>query len=413
MPIVGPWTIDAESQVVEAGADYGTHPVYQAPYDYDAEVDDEAASEPETDGAQVIEAFGPIAAETVDVFVPYQHEPYEPEPTDAFTAPEPFESTEPEPIDVFVPYQHEPYEPAPTDAFTAPEPTEAVTEPEPFESTEPEPVDVFEPAAPAEPFEIEPSESDFVIEGDDEPPVISWHPQLDIALDAPIEPLAPVAEQVLGELIRNQPPFVVHTPEPEPDPEPEPEPDPEPQESFAVAGAEWVLGNAVPLVEVRSTGSLVMRRADERWALADVIASPNFAVEVNVDLRSGPGFGVLFCADLDDQGQMSGYSFDVDPVYEGGGYLVREWRANRELWNPIGHVAAPHLAGMSGLLEVRLTVDEDRLVAAVNGEVVLTIDSLQQASIDRGRVGASGNRVGVQAWSSTDLVIDELRIATR
>jgi hypothetical protein len=156
-----------------------------------------------------------------------------------------------------------------------------------------------------------------------------------------------------------------------------------------------------------------MRRADERWALADVIASSNFAVEVNVDLRSGPGFGVLFGADLDDEGRMSGYSFDVDPVYEGGGYLVREWRANRELWNPIAHVAAAHLAGMHGLLEVRLTVDDDCLVAAVNGEVVLMIESLQQASIDRGRVGAFGDRVGVQAWSSTDLVVDELRIATR
>ena len=105
-----------------------------------------------------------------------------------------------------------------------------------------------------------------------------------------------------------------------------------------VAGAEWVLGNTVPLVEVRSTGSLVMRRADERWALADVIATSDFALEVHVDLRSGPGFGVLFRAELDDEGRMSGYSFDVDPVYEGGGYLVREWRADRELWNPIAHI---------------------------------------------------------------------------
>ena len=66
---------------------------------------------------------------------------------------------------------------------------------------------------------------------------------------------------------------------------------------------------------------------------------------------------------------------------------------------------------MHGLLAVRLTVDDDRLVASVNGEIVLTVDSLQQASVDRGRDGASGNRVGIQAWSSTDLVIDELRVA--
>ena len=120
---------------------------------------------------------------------------------------------------------------------------------------------------------------------------------------------------------------------------------------------------------------------------------------------------MLFCADVDDQGRMSGYSFDVDPVYEGGGYLVREWCADREQWNPIAHVSAAGAAGMNGLLEVRVTLDDGRLVASVNGETVLTVENLLQASIDRGRAGASGHRVGVQAWSSTDLVIDELRLA--
>ena len=62
-------------------------------------------------------------------------------------------------------------------------------------------------------------------------------------------------------------------------------------------------------------------------------------------------------------------------------------------------------------MTVRLTVDDDTLVASVNGETVLTVESLKQASIDRGREGVSGDRVGIQAWSSTDLVIDELRVA--
>jgi hypothetical protein len=183
------------------------------------------------------------------------------------------------------------------------------------------------------------------------------------------------------------------------------------EEHFVVAGSEWELGNALPLVEVRSTGSLVMRRADERWALADVVGTTDFALEVYVDFRSGPGFGVLFRAETDAEGRMSGYSFDIDPVYEGGGYLVREWKADRELWNPIAHVTAANPQELHGLVAVRLTVDDDRLVAAVNGEHVLTVDSLKQASADRGREGASGNRVGIQAWSSSDLVIDELRVA--
>jgi hypothetical protein len=100
-------------------------------------------------------------------------------------------------------------------------------------------------------------------------------------------------------------------------------------------------------------------------------------------------------------------------VYEGGSYLVREWRADRELWNPIARAPIADPEAMHGLLAVRLTVDDERLVASVNGEVVLEVESLKQASADRGREGAAGNRVGIQAWSSTDLVIDELRVAQR
>ncbi len=262
--------------------------------------------------------------------------------------------------------------------------------------------DAFEPEATAEEANeadlvtSEPADTFAPIESesfeaiDDELPVISWRPpSFDAATQPEAFPLT-AADVSAAEL---------------------PEPEPEPEETFVAAGAEWVLGNAVPLVEVRSTGSLVMRRADERWALADVIATSDFALEVHVDLRSGPGFGVLFRAELDDEGRMSGYSFDVDPVYEGGGYLVREWRADRELWNPIAHVSAPDAGAMHGLMAVRLTVDDDNLVASVNGDTVLTVDGLKLASVERGREGVAGDRVGVQAWSSTDLVIDELRVA--
>jgi transcriptional regulator with XRE-family HTH domain len=198
--------------------------------------------------------------------------------------------------------------------------------------------------------------------------------------------------------------------EPEADPEPEPEREPEP-ESFVTAGPDWQLGNALPLVEVRGQGALVMRRADERWALADVTTTPDFVVEVDVDFRSGPGFGVLFRAGTDDEGRMSGYSFDIDPIYDGGGYLVRQWQADRELWNPIARVASADPTSMYGTLTVRLVATGDQLVAVVNGVEVLTVENLKQASADRGREAATGDRVGVQAWSSSDLVIDTLRVA--
>ncbi|HEX4528631.1 MAG TPA: family 16 glycoside hydrolase, partial [Acidimicrobiia bacterium] len=187
--------------------------------------------------------------------------------------------------------------------------------------------------------------------------------------------------------------------------------EPEPIETFVTAGPDWQLGNALPLVEVRGQGALVMRRADERWALADVTTAPDFVVEVDVDFRSGPGLGVLFRADTDDAGRMSGYSFDIDPIYDGGGYLVRQWQSDRELWNPIARVGAADPTSMYGPLTVRLEVTGDQLAALVNGVEVLTVENLKQASADRGREAANGDRVGVQAWSSSDLVIDTLRVA--
>jgi hypothetical protein len=110
---------------------------------------------------------------------------------------------------------------------------------------------------------------------------------------------------------------------------------------------------------------------------------------------------------------MSGYSFDVDPVYEGGSYLVRQWQADRELWNPIAHVHAADSTAMYGRLTVRLAVDHEELVAYVNDAEVMRIDNLAGASSERGRSAPVGERVGVQAWSSSDLVIDTLRLASR
>jgi transcriptional regulator with XRE-family HTH domain len=184
-----------------------------------------------------------------------------------------------------------------------------------------------------------------------------------------------------------------------------------PMEQFTVAGEDWQLGNALPLVEVRGQGSLVMRRADERWALADVTTPQHGVVEVDMDFRSGPGLGVLFRASVDDDGRMSGYSFDIDPIYDGGGYLVRQWQSDRELWNPIARVSGGDATSMYGALTVRLVLDGDHLVALVNGVEVLQVESLKQASADRGREAADGSRVGVQAWSSSDLVLETLRVA--
>jgi hypothetical protein len=43
----------------------------------------------------------------------------------------------------------------------------------------------------------------------------------------------------------------------------------------------------------------------------------------------------------------------------------------------------------------------------------MRVEDLGDASRERGRDAPEGVRVGVQAWSSSDLVIDTLRLAPR
>ncbi len=49
----------------------------------------------------------------------------------------------------------------------------------------------------------------------------------------------------------------------------------------------------------------------------------------------------------------------------------------------------------------------------VNQPVVLTVDGLSRCSLDLGREPCRGERVGIQAWSTTEMTVDALRVATR
>ncbi|MET0920798.1 MAG: helix-turn-helix transcriptional regulator [Acidimicrobiia bacterium] len=264
-----------------------------------------------------------------------------------------------------------------------------------------------EPATPTPAPEPEPAVDGFA--------PISWRP---LGASASPEEIAVATASILETITATEAPApepLAVTTEPEPTwVEPAlPAPVAPTVEQFTTAGSEWELGNALPLVEVRNQGGLVMRRADERWALADVTTAENFVLEVDIDFRTGPGFGVLFHASTDAAGHMSGFSFDVDPIHEGGSYLVRQWQADRELWNPIARVAATDPSSMHGTLALRVVVIAGRLSASVNGDEVLTVDSLAAACEERHREPAQGDRVGIQAWSSSDLEVTAVRVAPR
>jgi len=159
-------------------------------------------------------------------------------------------------------------------------------------------------------------------------------------------------------------------------------------------------------------GTLALRRADVRWALSDLVAGDDFTARATVDFTSGAGFGILFRVSVDDTERISGYSFDVDPIYGGGGFLLRQWHDNRQHWKPLAHAPVADPTRLYGHHTIDVQLRADQLTASVDGEVVLTVRQLSRCSIDSGREPCRGSRLGVQAWSTTEVTVDRLMLAS-
>jgi transcriptional regulator with XRE-family HTH domain len=178
--------------------------------------------------------------------------------------------------------------------------------------------------------------------------------------------------------------------------------------TLAHAGSAWQVGGLFPATAMADDGALALRRADTRWVLSDLSAPGDFTAEAVVDFVAGTGFGILFRAGLDGHEQLSGYSFDIDAIAGGGGYLVRHWEANRPHWRPLAHAQVVDPARLLGHHTIRVTVLGDSLTVDVDGETVLATPSLSRASIELGREPCHGERLGIQAAATTEVTVDRL-----
>lgn len=194
-------------------------------------------------------------------------------------------------------------------------------------------------------------------------------------------------------------------------PESEAPASPAPGPSFERAGSNWRVGGIFPATATADDGALALRRADARWALADVDAPGDFTLEASVDFTAGAGFGVLFRATVDDHDRVSGYSFDIDPIAGGGGYLVRQWEDNRQHWRPLAQSGVTDPTLLFGRHTVSVSLRADQLTVVVDGETVLSVPALSRCSVELGRAPCRGPHVGIQAWATTEVTIDSFRVA--
>jgi hypothetical protein len=169
------------------------------------------------------------------------------------------------------------------------------------------------------------------------------------------------------------------------------------------------MGGVFPATAIADDGTLALRRADTRWALADVRAPGDCIIETSVDFRSGAGCGVVFRASLDETDRMTGYSFDLDPSSDGG-YVVRLWEQGRQHVQPLARVPLLQPAQVMGRHLVRLALEADELTAHVDGELVLHVQGLSRSALDAGCEPCRGDRVGIQASPTSDVTVESLGI---
>jgi transcriptional regulator with XRE-family HTH domain len=175
---------------------------------------------------------------------------------------------------------------------------------------------------------------------------------------------------------------------------------------FDRASPHWQVGGIFPATAMAEDGTLALRRADARWALTDLYASGDYTIDTAFDFRAGSGFGVLFCGSVDDGERITGYSFDIDAIAGGGGYLLRLWEDGRQHWRPLP-------AQLYGHHVVRLGVQGDELTVVVDGDTALVVPELSRSTVELGRRTCGGDRVGVHAWSTTEVTVQSFRVAGR
>ena len=148
-------------------------------------------------------------------------------------------------------------------------------------------------------------------------------------------------------------------------------------------------------------GTLALRRADVRWALADVVAERRLHRPRHGDnFTSGAGFGILFRVSTDDSERITGYSFDVDPIYSG----AASWSASGTTAASTGSRSPTRRSPTRPPL--RRAPHRGRASATTPSSPASTarrsMNVPQLSRLDRRRhEPCRGGRIGVQAWSTT------------
>ena len=138
--------------------------------------------------------------------------------------------------------------------------------------------------------------------------------------------------------------------------------------------------------------------------LAEDSSGSDYNISTDANLSAGNGYGLFFRTTKNEAGRIEGYTFQYDPGYGGGQFIMRKWVNGYELWPPFA--AARPADGFDWHnvdRKVEVDVEGDVFTAKVDGEEVLvgTDDSYPEGS------------AGIRAWSSSQACFDNFTVESR
>lgn len=138
--------------------------------------------------------------------------------------------------------------------------------------------------------------------------------------------------------------------------------------------------------------------------LADGSDGSDYVISTDANLSSGNGYGLFFRTSQNDSGRIEGYTFQYDPGYGGGQFIMRKWVNGYELWPPFATaVAPPGYDWRNANRQVEVDVNGTMFTAKIDGEEILvgSDDSYTEGS------------AGLRAWSSSNACFDNFSVKSR
>lgn len=140
------------------------------------------------------------------------------------------------------------------------------------------------------------------------------------------------------------------------------------------------------------------------FLLAEGSQGNDYLISTKANLDSGNGYGIFLRGSENENGRLEGYTFQYDPGFRGGQFIMRKWVNGYELYPPFAAASPPNGFEWHDVdRQIEIDVVGDTFVAFVDGEKVL---EAQDDSYPEGGVG-------LRTWNSGKVCFDDFTVTSR